>query len=49
MISKIFVLLTSFINAGTPTVQQDRVISVSVPEVEIVIENVRPEMASVYY
>ena len=49
MISKIFVLLTSFINAGTPPVHQDRVITVTVPEDEIVIETVRPEMASMYY
>ena len=49
MISKLFILLSSFVHTDTAPVQQDRVISVSVPEDEIVIENVRPEMASVYY
>lgn len=49
MISKIFVLLTSFVHHDTPVVQQHRVISVSVPEDEIIIENVRPDMSSMYY
>ena len=49
MFSKFFILLTSFVYTDTTVVHHERVISVSVPEDEIVIENVRPEMASVYY
>jgi hypothetical protein len=49
MISKLFILLTSFVHHDNVPVQQERVIVVTVPEDEIVIENVRPEMASVYY
>jgi len=49
MFSKFFILLASFVHGDTDTVQHERVISVSVPEDEIVIENVRPELASVYY
>lgn len=49
MISKLFILLTSFVHTDTAPVQQNRVIIVSVPEDEIIIENVRPEMASMYY
>lgn len=49
MISKIFVLLASFVHHDIPTVQQHRVITVTVPEDEIIIETVRPEMASMYY
>lgn len=49
MISKMFILLASFVHHDTVPVQHERVISVSVPEDEIVIENVRPEVASMYY
>ena len=49
MFSKIFILLTSFVHTDTTPVQQNKVISVSVPEDEIVIENVRPDMSSMYY
>ena len=49
MISKLFILLSSFVHHDTTPVPQDRVIIVSVPEDEIVIENVRPEMSSMYY
>jgi hypothetical protein len=49
MFSKLFILLTSFVHHDTPVVQQHRVITVTVPEDEIIIETVRPEMASMYY
>ena len=49
MFSKIFILLTSFVHTDTAPVEQKRVIVVSVPEDEIIIENVRPEVASMYY
>jgi hypothetical protein len=48
MISKFFILLTSFVH--TDTVEPTKVHPiVSVPEDEIIIENIRPEMASMYY
>jgi hypothetical protein len=47
MISKIFVLFTSFFHHDTVEVKVHPV--VSVPEDEIVIENIRPELASMYY
>lgn len=49
MISKLFILLSSFVHHDTTPVEQKRVIIVSVPEDEIVIENVRPDMSSMYY
>jgi len=47
MISKIFVLFTSFFHHDVAEVKVHPV--VSVPEDEIVIVNIRPEMASMYY
>jgi hypothetical protein len=49
MINKFFILLTSFIYTDVPAVEQERVIVIDMPEDEIVIENIRPEMASMYY
>jgi hypothetical protein len=49
MFGKIFVFFSSFFHHDTVPVQQEQVIVVSVPEDEIVIENIRPEMASMYY
>ena len=49
MFGKIFVFFSSFFHHDTVPVQQERVIVVSVPEDEIVIESIRPEMASMYY
>ena len=48
MFSKLFILLTSFVH--TDTVEPVKVCPVvTIPEDEIVIENIRPEMASMYY
>lgn len=49
MISKFFILLSSFVHHDTAVPEHKPVIVVSVPEDEIVIENIRPEMASMYY
>jgi len=48
MISKLFILLTSFVHHDTVEPVKVHPV-VSVPEDEIVIENIRPEMASMYY
>jgi hypothetical protein len=51
MFSKIIFVVSSLFahNTADRVPVQERVISVSVPEDEIVIENIRPEMASMYY
>ena len=51
MFSKIIFVVSSFFAYDTSdhVPVQERVISVSVPEDEIVIENIRPELASMYY
>ena len=51
MFSKILFVVSSLFAHDTtnPAPVQERVISVSVPEDEIIIENIRPEMASMYY
>ena len=51
MFSKILFVFTSFFtrdNVEPPPVQHHTIV-VTVPEDEIVIENIRPEMASMYY
>lgn len=47
MFSKIFVLFTSFFHHDAVEAKVCPV--VTIPEDEIVIENIRPEMASMYY
>ena len=51
MFSKFIFVVSSLFAHDTPntTPVQERVISVSVPEDEIIIENIRPQMASMYY
>jgi|688.fasta_scaffold685280_1 hypothetical protein len=49
MFSKVFILISSFLHSDADVVRVQRTISVSVPEDEIVIENIRPEVASMYY
>jgi len=49
MFSKVFIIISSFLHSDVDVVRVERTISVSVPEDEIVIENVRPEFASMYY
>ena len=51
MFSKIVFVISSLFahNTTNPPSVQERVISVSVPEDEIIVENIRPEMASMYY
>jgi hypothetical protein len=42
MFSKLFIILSHFVYSDTPVAQQEKVIVVTVPEDEIVIENIKP-------